>query len=31
MTKEKVWALFKRTGKVIYYLKYKAMLKEKGE
>lgn len=31
MTKEEVWTLFKKTGKIIYYLKYKAMIKEEGE
>jgi hypothetical protein len=29
MTKEDVWNLFKMTGKVCYYLKYKQMEKER--
>lgn len=28
MTKEDIWNLFKKTGKVAYYLKYKEMIKE---
>lgn len=28
MTKEDVWQLFKLTGKVEYYIKYKEMSKE---
>ncbi len=28
MKKEDVWALFKLTGKVEYYLKYKSMCRE---
>ena len=28
MNREQVWELFKKTGKVIYYLKYKTMCKE---
>lgn len=28
MTKEDMWNLFKKTGKVCYYLKYKEMIKE---
>ena len=28
MTKEDIWLLFKSTGKVEYYLKYKELLKE---
>lgn len=28
MTKEDVWQLFKMTGKVDYYIKYKQMCKE---
>lgn len=29
MKKEDVWSLFKATGKVCYYLKYKQMQKER--
>ncbi len=28
MNKEDVWELFKQTGKIIYYLKYKEMTQE---
>jgi len=28
MTKEDVWNLFKMTGNVTYYLKYKEMIKK---
>lgn len=28
MTKEDVWNLFKKTGNITYYLKYKEMIKE---
>lgn len=28
MTKEDLWNLFKKTGKVEYYLKYKEMIKK---
>lgn len=28
MTKEDIWNLFKETGKVEYYIKYKEMIKE---
>ncbi len=28
MTKEDIWELFKQTGKITYYLKYKEMIKE---
>lgn len=31
MKKELLWDLFKNTGKIEYYLKYKEMEKEKGE
>ena len=29
MTKEEAWELFKQTGKIEYYLKYKSLIKEK--
>jgi hypothetical protein len=28
MTKEDLWNLFKKTGKITYYLKYKEMIKK---
>lgn len=28
MKREEVWAVFKRTGKIKYYLKYKLMARE---
>ena len=28
MTKEEAWELFKQTGKIEYYLKYKSLSKE---
>lgn len=28
MTKEDIWLLFIKTGKIEYYLKYKELLKE---
>ena len=29
MTKEEAWELFKQTGKIEYYLKYKSLTKGK--
>lgn len=31
MTKEDMWNLFKKTGNITYYLKYKEMIKESGK
>lgn len=28
MTKEEMWNLFKKTGNIAYYLKYKEMIKK---
>ena len=28
MTKEDLWSLFKKTGNITYYLKYKEMIKK---
>lgn len=28
MTKEEIWNLFKKTGNITYYLKYKEMIKK---
>ncbi|CCY45361.1 unknown [Clostridium sp. CAG:1193] len=28
MTKEEMWNLFKKTGNITYYLKYKEMIKK---
>ncbi len=28
MTKEDLWNLFKKTGKITYYLEYKEMIKK---
>ena len=30
MNKEDLWLLFKKTGKIEYYLKYKSLRKKEG-
>lgn len=30
MNKEDLWLLFKKTGKIEYYLKYKSLFKKEG-